>query len=400
MKVIRLGISGIKKKLWLNIFLMIEVLIVITALNIMIANMNSKEILYEPFKYMAEKNGAVVGTHDDYDSNLKGFKKFEKKLKGSFTVHRRYERLNMIQMNANRSLEVRAYGYETEFYKNIHIPLSKGSWNLTSEDGEYIECVICPNRFGVGVGSILTDKFSDENEKVVYKVVGVLANPTYAPSSSFAADRCTLFFDEYDMYKAGLDSPDLFMYVNGKKLSQYKETNSSSGEFITYNGPVRRDIELYNRALLEDEGDSYSLKEFRENSMDYIMKMQRRLIPIFGAVMFVMMVGIVSASMIQMMSQMRQFGVFYLCGSSRIKCVMISIVGNLITYIISAILSVGILVAVYNSKLRLSIGMLFRINNVWATLGIMIILVIMSIIVPFIMLGVSSVKSILIENEE
>ncbi len=30
----------------------------------------------------------------------------------------------------------------------------------------------------------------------------------------------------------------------------------------------------------------------------------------------------------------------------------------------------------------------------------MIILVIMSIIVPFIMLGVSSIKSILIENEE
>ena len=54
----------------------------------------------------------------------------------------------------------------------------------------------------------------------------------------------------------------------------------------------------------------------------------------------------------------------------------------------------------YNSKLRISIGMIFKMNNIWTTVAVMGMLVVMSVIVPFIMLGVSSIKNILIQNEE
>ena len=122
--------------------------------------------------------------------------------------------------------------------------------------------------------------------------------------------------------------------------------------------------------------------------------------PVFVGMMFIVMIGIISASMIQTMSQMRQFGVFYLCGASRIKCILISIIGNLLTYIISSVIAVCILAVMYNSKLRISVGMIFKMNNIWTTVAVMGMLVVMSVIVPFIMLGVSSIKNILIQNEE
>ena len=202
------------------------------------------------------------------------------------------------------------------------------------------------------------------------------------------------------MNNESIDSPNLFMYVNGRKLSEYSGTSVGSGEFITYNSAVGKDVIKYNNTVLGNKGFYYSIEEFKKNSEDYVLKMQRRFMPAFIGVMFVVMIGIISASMIQTMSQMRQFGVFYLCGASRIKCILISIIGNLLTYIISSVIAVCILAVMYNSSLRISIGMIFKMNNIWITVAVMGMLVVMSVIVPFIMLGVSSIKNILIQNEE
>ena len=403
-KVIKIGIGGISKKIWLNIFLLVEVIVIIVASNVIVCNMNSKEILYEPFKYLMNKQGFVYATdpvlEDDTDDTLKVLKKMEKKLKGDFSVHRVYTRTSLLKLNANRSLDVDVNGFETEFCKNINIPLSEGSWDITSEDGEYVECVICPNRFGVGVGSLLTEKNNGYGETLTYKVVGVLANPTYFPKSNYMSSGCNTFFESYDMNNETIDSPNLFMYVNGRKLSEYSGTSVGYGEFITYNKTVGADIIRYNNKVLDTKGFYYSIKEFKKNSEDYVLKMQRRFMPAFIGVMFVVMIGIISASMIQTMSQMRQYGVFYLCGASRSKCILMSIIGNILTYVISVVVSFCIVVTVYNTELRTKIGMVMEINNIWITLFIMVVLVAMSIVVPFVMLKVKSIKEILIKHEE
>ena len=403
-KVIKMGLGGISKKIWLNIFLLVEVIVIIVASNVIVCNMNSKEILYEPFKYLMNKQGFVYTTdpalEDDTDNTLKVLKKMEKRLKGDFTIHRVYERTNLLKINENRSLDVVVSGFETEFCKNMNIPLSEGSWDITSEDGEYVECVICPNRFGVGVGALLTERDNGYGETPTYKVVGVLANPTYCPVVDYMSNGCNNFFKSYDMNNESIDSPNLFMYVNGRKLSEYSGTSVGSGEFITYNSAVGKDVIKYNNTVLGNKGFYYSIEEFKKNSEDYVLKMQRRFMPAFIGVMFVVMIGIISASMIQTMSQMRQFGVFYLCGASRIKCILISIIGNLLTYIISSVIAVCILAVMYNSSLKISIGMIFKMNNIWITVAVIGMLVVMSVIVPFIMLGVSSIKNILIQNEE
>ena len=88
-KIIKLGVGGISKKLWLNIFLLIEVIVIIVASNIMVSNMNSKKVLYKPFEYMMNKDGFIY-FNDEFIENvdgadiLKALKKVEKKLKGEY----------------------------------------------------------------------------------------------------------------------------------------------------------------------------------------------------------------------------------------------------------------------------------------------------------------------------
>ena len=77
-----------------------------------------------------------------------------------------------------------------------------------------------------------------------------------------------------------------------------------------------------------------------------------------------------------------------------------SIIGNILTYVISVVVSFCIVVTVYNTELRTKIGMVMEINNIWITLFIMVVLVAMSIVVPFVMLKVKSIKEILIKHEE
>ena len=403
-KIIKLGVGGISKKLWLNIFLLIEVIVIIVASNIMVSNMNSKKVLYKPFEYMMNKDGFIY-FNDEFIENvdgadiLKALKKVEKKLKGEYTIHRVYERNNRMKVTAGRSLDVIASGFETGFYKNINIPLSEGSWNLTSEEGDVVECVICPNNLGIGVGSILKENDSD-GENVTYKVVGVLANPTYRPVVDYAANSCDKFFKSYDANNVLIDDPNLFMYVNGRKISQFSGTYVGSGEFVTYNKPMGHDVIEYNNTVLGRKGFYYSIREFKDNSIKYITKMQKKVFPIMCGVIIVVMVGIVSASMIQTMSQMRQYGVFYLCGASRMKCIMISIIGNLLTYIVAVAISTCIVVTVYNTGLRGKIGMVMEVNNIWITLLITGVLVMMSVVVPFVMLKMKSIKEILIKNKE
>lgn len=403
-KVIKMGIGGVSKKIWLSIFLLLVVITVIVASNVLVCNMNSKEMLYEPFKYLMDKQGVIYSgdpvLEDSEGDDLKYFRKIESKFKGDFTPHRIYTRTSLLKLNANRSLDVRVLGFENEFYEGMNMPLSEGSWNIMSEDGEYVECVICPNRFGVGVGSLLTEKNSSSGQTLTYKVVGVLSNPTYMPDSSCFSNGCDTFFESYDVTKQSIDSPDLFMYVNGKKLSEYAGTGLAVGEFITYDNGVSPQIFKHNNTVLDRKGFYYSIEEFKINSETYVMKLQKRFLPVFIGVMFVVMIGIVSASMIQTMSQMRQFGVFYLCGSSRAKCILISIIGNFITYIVGVIIAICVLIIMYNTDLKIKIGLIFKANNIWVTLSIMGVLVVMSVIVPFIMLGVSSIKNILIQNGE
>lgn len=398
MKLFTMGISHISRKLWLNIFIFVQVTVIIISVNVMIANMNSKNILYSPLRYIMEEEGYLFSydeTIDEDEMSFEKVKKIESKLKGDYAIHRIY---NMYGVVSGRGVEFNAYGFETEFYENMNFPLQEGSWNLGEEDTGYIECVIGPNNLGYGVGSILT-YIDDSGKRVDFKVVGVLSNPTYMPNSAGWGYSCDGFFECYGtgIYSRGLSG--LYMYVNGAKVKEYDHTAILESEFITYNRKPTEYEYQFNNSVLDRRGDVCTNELFRNNSHKYTDSLKDRFLPVFMGVMFIVAVGIISASMIQMMSQMREYSIFYLCGATRAKCIFISITCNMLTYITAALVGICGFIIIYNSSMNEKIGMVLEKNNLIITGAIVAVLIIISAIVPFIKLGMSSIKSLLVEND-
>ena len=174
-----------------------------------------------------------------------------------------------------------------------------------------------------------------------FKVVGVLTNPTYMPSSTGWAFSCDGFFQTYGVGEYSRGVSGLFMYVNGAKVKEYDPTSIYGTEFITYDRKPTEYEYRYNNSVLSRRGDVYNIEDFRNNSYKYANSIRDRLLPIFIGVMFIVAVGIISASMIQMMSQMREYSIFYLCGATRAKCIFISITCNMLTYITAAVVGIG-----------------------------------------------------------
>lgn len=89
MKLLTLGISHVSRKLWLNIFIFVQVAVIIVSANIMVANMNSRKLLYSPLSYVMEKDGYLFSSsYDDDDDRVRyeKLKKAEGKLKGNVSL--------------------------------------------------------------------------------------------------------------------------------------------------------------------------------------------------------------------------------------------------------------------------------------------------------------------------
>ncbi len=394
MKVLKLGINGISKNLWLNLFMFIQITVIVVAVNVMVANMNSRNILLQPFSYLQGKTGVMFNKFDadPDDDSMVLLKKIEKKLKGNFTTHRIYDG-GFPDPKSVKYVEV--IGMETEFYKNINIPLAEGSWDLLSDSGNYVECVITQNTSGYGLGSIIK-VHSDYVEDVTYKVVGVLSNPTYIIKSSCTSENCCNgFFESYDYNEP---NTNIFMYVNGDKLKQYSGQKPMVGEIITYDNGISKSNYLKNNGVLGRTADYVTLGKFFAKSEDYVKSLQKRVLPIFIGAFIVMSIGIISASVIQMMNQMREYGVCYLCGATWLQCVVLSISSNIVTYFSSFIVSALAMFMINMSRFKINYGFLYMKNNLLVTLGIFAVLLLVSVISPLIVLKTSNIRKLILNS--
>lgn len=406
-KLIKLGMEGFGKRMWLNLFIFLETVIVIVAANVIISNINSRWMLYKPLEYLAEKRGYIFSIDDGeteeeeidenenyYENNIKVMKKIEKKLKGDISFHRVYE---FSGFDEGKKVEFNVFGFEDEFYKGMSFPLKSGSWGSvkSGSDEEYIECVVTPNNKGYGVGSIIKSKKGDE--VIMFKVVGVLTDSTYVTSSGTWGYGCKGYFQSYTLKDA--DEMGVYMYANGDKLKSVSGSYPSDNEFITYNRTPSEYEYKYNNTVLGKRGYVFTTEQFKKNSLEYIEKLIRRTLPIYIGVIVIIGIGIICATIIQIKSRMREYSIYYLCGAGKRQCVFVSVVYNLMVTGAAVIIGVCSFIGIYYSAVSEKIGLIVNEYNIYTTLAVVAVLLLVSAIVPFVKLGMVPVKELLINEQ-
>lgn len=385
--------SNYSDRIKLNLILVVQIVVILILTNFIVSSFYGRYMLYRPYEYILSEEGVMFspekGIADPmYEFDREDIENICRKLTGDTKIHMSYSYRDALTVNENEGKDIVVHFLEEEMYDGLEFPLAEGTWDL-SEHKDYIPCIIGPNRFGIGEG----DYIKTDNGDTKYKVAGVLTAHTYEPKAGFGwGSNVKELFQSYDV-----NSADHLFLITGYSLASHmqEELQPNRNVFINYEKGLTKSEIIKNNSVLVNEGQALTFKTMRTDSKLYIYKDLRELFPVIIGAVIVICIGIISAVSVSTESQFKKYKVFYLCGCTKRKCLLINILTTNITLIVSVLLSVAIIVLYKNTAATAMVSMVISRYNFLISGAILILFELLIIMIPAILIGKKSVKELL-----
>ncbi len=300
--------------------------------------------------------------------------------------------------------DANAYAY----YKNVadlYTPIMVGGDWLSEVDkysgeDDVLHAVITENDYGLKVGDVYTQSLPivDRGFKnVKIKIIGVMKSGTrsFGMITRYRSD-ITLdakeMFKSYDVNQEGvplvlfsaeeLDKINCLQSVMGGMMMKFKD-GLSDEEYIN---AVNSTYSL---------GTSVEFKEIRENSLKEIKNQMTVLAPIIGGIILLVIVSVLSMSAVNTNKQLRNYGIYYMCGCKWRQCAMINALSIFISEAVAAILAY---VALRGAKIAGLLSNTVVTFGKWQLIGclcIAVITLIVALIMPVLIIGKSTPREII-----
>lgn len=387
MKYLRYGFLSISKNVIFTIIMVLEVVALLLTTNIVVASINYKEVLKKPFDNIISKNGYYCSfepMHETPEEYYEFYGLFDK-----------FKSAEVVFSKALGSTEV----IDDEIFFKYNMPLKSGCWpSQAKDDHGRPYAVISPDYLKEPGDIINVEGIGD----VV--VSGVLTDVTYVPYFGSDCEDVTSFYLSVDYEKTieEIESGDVsdFTYCNQTQIiasSSTKEENSQGLScFIFYDDDISDEDIKYNETVMEEiinykEGDDMyptspkfdELSTINENSNKAIAETYYQLIPIVLVVAAVVLIGIIGSVAINTVSQVKNYGIYYLCGSKWSDCMKISFANISIILVFAGVLSALLLYIAQSFNLNYLIGQIYDWNNLIISVGMIIGMIVLALIIPF-----------------
>lgn len=409
MKYFKIAYNMFVHKLLFNVILIIEIAALLILSNVVIASYNSKSVLYRPYEDILNNNeGVAVYIRTDMPFVQKDIDNIRKNLEGDVRIIT----TNILQSIPDTTQPSSKMFYDdgkvnyilldSEVLNKLRLPLSAGRWCSSEVNSQgQIEVVASG-----GTDAELNKVYHTDMGDIV--VVGILTDNTYRPvaRSSYAfADGQKSIFGFYETFDCNvstggaflLGSKNLFTNVNPDNWNKSCDTNL----LISYGSDVSDEVKEKNNEYLKTVGTvecdfSEVVSETKKEMNNNLMKM----LPIILVAVIVVLSGLTGSVAISTMKQVKNFGIFFLCGCRWKDCFKIISANVLIVFVLSGLLTVGGIVCMQLMNFNYLIGASFELNNLLISIGIMAFMFLMSIILPYAVIkGTSPVETIK-ENAE
>lgn len=395
MKYLRYGCLSISKNVVFTLIMVLEVMALLVTTNVTIGSANSKMVLVKPFSDIINKEGYYCAFEPIWETSEEAaeFYGLFNKLKSATIIS---------SENFGSSIIT-----DDDIFFKYSMPLQSGSWPRTAADEQGRPYVVVSPDYMKNVGETITA--SGVGECVVS---GVLTEVTYIPNFSIydkEKDNITSFYRSAD-YKMAIEaikagSSDELKYSDSAIIlakSAYKALNDNQDVtylscFIVYDDNISKaDIE-YNKGIMKqitefqkENADSYPiaptftpLSQIKAGTDTYITNSYINILPIILVVAAIVLIGLIGSVAINTVTQIRNYGIYFLCGSKWSDCFKISLANISIILLFSGALS-GIFL--YCSKfinLNYLVGQVYEWNNLYISLGIIFAMILLSLIIPF-----------------
>ena len=177
----------------------------------------------------------------------------------------------------------------------------------------------------------------------------------------------------------------------------------SNSLFIKYNDDITDEEKLYNLRFMTQEVEvlSFALRfsDIEKSSLRTVNDDIDTLVPIIVAVMLLALIGSLSSNAINCKTNMKNYSVYYLCGSEKKNIILINLLHNCVVLMISLILSVIVLLLLGVFKVFENTVIHFSMYYIPAVIAIAAFFVILSCIVPLTMIKRNNLSEALKSKE-
>lgn len=416
--IIKYGIKDFSRNLGFNIFIILLISLTFIACIFASSSIYQKLKYYNVFSDVIGGEGyyaSVVNPNDTslhmlYPSDLDDVKYFSDYGKYFGEVSAVYQILDYPDEN-RLSENARSYAYSGRLIYNYEPMMSEGKWLAdVKPESSVIHAVISPNDLGLKTGDIIVQTVPTEEDWIFIrvKIVGVFRDGAklfgITPGNGEIQDdkfRDTYKIEElfHNYYKSLYVDPILI--YNYDELEQYGIVPLVRPQIMV---PFKDGLadEQNHKAymdMIEFTGENIPFADIKASSLAEVRKQLIILVPVVIGLLVLTMISVLSLTAISTHKQLKNYGVLYLCGSRWRQCAFINTVTIMVDLLFSAV------VTCIAMKLLTVAGILettivrFSVTELLICIGVAVFVLIVSLIMPFAIIGKTQPKEILKEEE-
>ena len=401
-----------KSAVKINIFIIIQLTIVLLTFIFMISSLYSRIEFYLPIKDILNQKASAITFGSEYIDKTQN-KTFlldyktsplKQELKNVKEVYTRY--LPYVN-NEEISLSVMSYD---DSVINMYTPkLQKGKWlnNIGSYTGfDKIPAVIYQNDYSYNVGDTIegvAKTYSNYDINVSFEIVGILNEDSkiFGRSNESLNNHLSFYESPSEIFQYEIENNEpLIMLVLPNKIvtdlnivAYYGSVNS----IVTYDENISdKDVILNTSELNMRYGSiSENIWTINEKSFIYIKTQLYTLLPIVICIAIIAVISSICTSAIITKKNLKSYVIFFICGIKWRQCLIICLFNNLCTSIISSLISFGLAIFI---SLCFNIDLTFNIYSLLSCSVIMLLFTFLSLILPYKILKSSSPCELLIRK--
>lgn len=290
--------------------------------------------------------------------------------------------------------------------------MSKGKWlSDVKSESNILHAVISPNNYGLKVGDTIKQEFYTEDGSVCLdvKIVGMMKNGAKLFGVTSDNDELSVDSGSTDKMTVEMLFSNYYSDIAGKPAFVYNldELELYGISYITEQRmliPFRDNLTEKETSQAKEELDSFTIgavpfSKIKKDTLSDIRKQLIVLVPIIIGLLILIIVSILSFTAITTHKSLKNYGILYICGSRWKQCTFINFTVIVIDLILSAFLTCFAMQAMKLIGLLNNTVVIFTLNECLICLGISIIIMVVSLIMPLVIIGRTQPKEILKTDE-
>ncbi|MGN0538100.1 MAG: hypothetical protein ACI4M3_09010 [Acutalibacteraceae bacterium] len=380
------GFFSIVKKPLFNILIILELAAILVVGNMAISVYNYRAVAYKPYADVLEHDGYIFlpkynpligSTNGGYDEKAL-LDKFYKSLRGDLTISETYSHI-LHDSSLEYSQDYQSiYALDSNIMSKMCLPLESGRWASNEKDADgYVEAVVTSGT-GYKLGDILLTQYNFD-----IKVVGIIGPDSYMPAISITSGEDDIRY-MYDITEEFTDK--VFVSCSADKVLHDPCYRTRSIVYIYYNTEPSAEDRSYNENQLMKyavNSTYITTAEMKSKTMNYLNEQGQKMLPILICVFAVVLVELICSVAMHTKEQLRNYGIYFLCGCRWKGSLKISAAYSAIILLGGGIVGTIAYLLFQSTEYAALFGQSIEWNNLYLTLAIIAVMLILSLVIPF-----------------